>query len=327
MIVDFLRPKIELYRTRTFGDKISDTFAFIRESWRPLLKYFVYLMLPLSIVLAFFYDNFFTGYMSLLGNIEDVDDIGVYDSAMLARFGGMSLGAVVLSVVAGMLLVSLVFSMVRLYQSREQRLLQLAWTELRPELMYCLKRSARLMVAAVVFGVLVVLLATLLIFAAGSLHPALGAVGLMVFYIVIIAVALPLSLLVPIYMLEDDLIVVQAITKAFHLGFATWGGIFAVSFVISLLGSALQTITFMPWYIMVLAKALFMLEGDTTGFMGTAGFSFLQYLLCVWMVLGYLMSSVLMLVALTVQYGHAADKVDGVGVSQKIEKFDELDAF
>ena len=120
---------------------------------------------------------------------------------------------------------------------------------------------------------------------------------------------------------------VHALKKAFRLGFATWGGIFAVMFVMGLLVSALQTITSLPWYVMALAKTLFTLEGDATGFMGTAGYSFLQYLLSVWMVLGYLMSSVLMMVALTVQYGHAADKIDGVGVSQKIDNFDELDAF
>ncbi|MBQ9646076.1 MAG: hypothetical protein IJV24_06950 [Prevotella sp.] len=325
--MELLRPKIEIYRTRTFSDKVSDKFDFIRESWRPLLKNFVYLMLPLCIVLAFFYDNFFAGYLSLLGYMGDGDGMRDYDSAMLVRFGCMSLGALVLSFVTGMLLVALVFSMVRLYQSRELRLQQLTWTELRPELKYCLKRSASLLAVGVVLGVLVALLAMLLVFGAGAIHPGLGIVALMILYIGIMVVVLPLSLLAPVYMLEDYIGILPAIEKSFRLGFATWGGIFAVGFVMSLLGSVLQTITFMPWYIMVLAKTLFMLEGDTTGLMSAAGFSFLQYLLCVWMLLGYLLTSVLMLVALTMQYGHAADIVDGVGVSQKIEKFDELEAF
>lgn len=325
--MELIRTKIELYRMRTFSDKISDTFAFIRETWRPLLKYFVGLMLPLSIVLAFFYDNFFAGYMSLMANIGGGNGAAGYDPATLVRLGGMTLWLLLLSYAAGMVLVALVFSMIRLYKTREQQLQQLEWPALRPELTYCLKRSACLMAVTLVVGVLVFLLAMLIISAAGSIHPALSVVGLLVFYAAVIAVILPLSLLLPAYMLEDSLGVVQALKKAFRLGFATWGGIFAVMFVMGLLVSALQTITSLPWYVMALAKTLFTLEGDATGFMGTAGYSFLQYLLSVWMVLGYLMSSVLMMVALTVQYGHAADKIDGVGVSQKIDNFDELDAF
>ena len=46
------RAKIELYKTRTFSEKLNDTIGFMRESWRTQLKYFIYLMLPCSIVLA-----------------------------------------------------------------------------------------------------------------------------------------------------------------------------------------------------------------------------------------------------------------------------------
>ena len=36
-------PKIELYRIRTFTEKLTDMFNFLRENWRPMLKYFLYL--------------------------------------------------------------------------------------------------------------------------------------------------------------------------------------------------------------------------------------------------------------------------------------------
>ena len=44
---------IKLYRIRRFGEKISDTFDFVRENWRPLLKYITYLLLPVALVQSF----------------------------------------------------------------------------------------------------------------------------------------------------------------------------------------------------------------------------------------------------------------------------------
>ena len=44
------KPLIKLYRTRTFGEKMSDTFDFVRENWRPMLKYFSYQLLGQELV-------------------------------------------------------------------------------------------------------------------------------------------------------------------------------------------------------------------------------------------------------------------------------------
>lgn len=58
-------PQIELYRVRTFTEKLTDTFNFLRDNWRSLLKYFLYLMLPTSIVVALPFNHFFEGYFKL----------------------------------------------------------------------------------------------------------------------------------------------------------------------------------------------------------------------------------------------------------------------
>jgi hypothetical protein len=53
----------------------------------------------------------------------------------------------------------------------------------------------------------------------------------------------------------------------------------------------------------------------------------MEYLACVLQVLGYLLSAVITTVGIQIQYGHACDKVDGVGVAKNIEHFDEFDNF
>ena len=41
------KPKIALYVQRSFGEKLTTTFDFIKENWKPLMKFTTYLMLPL----------------------------------------------------------------------------------------------------------------------------------------------------------------------------------------------------------------------------------------------------------------------------------------
>jgi len=321
--MEFVKPKIELYRVRTFSEKISDTFDFLRETWRPMLKYFLYLMLPVSIVLAFFVNHFMGSYLSMVSAMSG----GSSDMQEAVAMGLMMLGAGVVMCVAAVLMTALIFSMVRLYQWRDDRLRGLTFDELKPELKHCAGRAVRLLLASLLMGVLLGLLLALVIGVLTVISPLLSVAGIIVLYVALVVVMLPLTLVVPVYMLEDDITFVEALQKAWRLGFATWGGIFAVSFVLGLVISALQTLTFMPWYVMVVLKSVFTLQGEGGGFMATGGYSLLQYLSAVWMCLGYSLMSIISTVGLTIQYGHASDKIDGTGVAQKIVKFDELDNF
>ena len=318
------KPRIELYRVRTFSEKISDTFDFIRESWRPLLKYFVYLMLPLSIVLAFFVNNFSSGYMSALVGMSGSES---FETSQMVTFILMMVGTGVVSCIVVVLLMALVYALIRIYQVREERLQGLTYADLRPELFRCASRAVRLLLGILLVTILLCVLIGLLVFVFSLIHPVAAAISLFFVYVASVVVIIPLSLVVPVYMLEDDLTLLEAFQKAWRLGFATWGGIFAVSFVLGLIGFALQMLTWMPWYVMQMAKSYFTLQGEGGGFAGSAGYSLILYLAAIWMCLGYLLVTVLSTVGLTVQYGHASDKIDGMGVARKIEKFDELDKF
>ena len=318
------RPKIELYKTRTFSEKLNDTIGFMRESWRTQLKYFIYLMLPCSIVLAFFMNHFWNGYMSMIMSMQNV-------GSSMSNMGSflLNMGVMILVLLASYtLLVALVFALVRLYRAREDRLKNLTADELKPELMTCLRRSFVLMLATIVVMIVVLLVFGGLIAAATVLNPALGLVALVLLYIALLVVALPMMLVTPIYMLEDDISIIPAFQKAFHLGFPTWGGIFAVVFILGILASIIQTVTMGPWYILFIIKMVFTMSNDLDGsFTNSIFFTFGEYVTCVLQCLGMLLSSVLTLVGLTMQYGHAADKIDGVGVVEKIEQFDEFDNF
>lgn len=322
-------PKIELYRVRTFSDKLTDTFNFLRENWRPMLKYFMYMMLPVSIILALPFNHFFEGYFKLITTIEK----GSFFSNSEGILYGISFIASILGFIfAALLLESFVFAMIRVYDRRPQRLQDVIYSDFRDDLFFCLKRGVIMaLVGLGLFAAIVVIVAIVLALVF-LISPRLGAViaivGLVIFYIALIVLMCPLYMVAPIYLLEDETGVIEAYKKALRLGFATWGGIFAVMFVIGILSSVLQSFTMMPWYLMSLVKTIFTLSSDMDKpFFHSFIYSFIQYLTCILMCLGYMLSMIFSYVAITIQYGHASEKIDGAGVSKRIDKFDEFDNF
>ena len=317
------QPKIELYRKRTFTQKLTDTFGFLRENWKPLTKYFIYIMLPLSIVTAFFANHFFNGYFSIIGAFESA---GTFNDDQLIKFVLSTLAASVVGLLAYLVLIGLVYAMVRLYRLREDRLKNLSWAELKPDLWHCIKRSlwmtlAGLLILLVIIGIFVVVCWGLF-----SIDKILGFLGIVFLYVLALAIVLPMSLAAPAYMLEDDLGVFSAYLKGMRLGFATWGGVLAVTFVVGIITGVVQSFTMLPWYVLSLAKMLVTVANKQEGgFFNTSLFDFIQYLTCILSCLGYFVSAVITIIGLTIQYGHACDKIDGVGVARNIEKFDEFD--
>ena len=312
--MEYVLPKIEIYRTRTFSEKLSDTFAFLRENWRPLLKYFFYLMLPASIVLAFFMNHFMEIYMNFTMSINKGGTFGNYDIVSLLLF---LFGLIVVSGLSYILLGALVFSMVRLYRRRENRLKDLTTEEVKPELLFCLKRAAVLTLAF--FGILVVyiLLGGGIVAMGMIINKVIGLLLLLPIYIVTIVLALSISLVEPVYMLEDDINVWGALGKGLRLGYKTFGGILAVTFIIGLLASVIQTVTSMPWSILYVVKTVFLTAfEDNSAFVNSFLYTVLQYISCVLECLGMLLSSVITTIGLVIQYGHASDKIDGVGVEE-----------
>jgi hypothetical protein len=82
----------------------------------------------------------------------------------------------------------------------------------------------------------------------------------------------------------------------------------------------------LPWYALSMIKMVVTIAGKQDGgFFNSSLYDFIQYLTCIISTLGYFVSAIISLVGITIQYGHACDKIDGVGVARNIEKFDEFD--
>ena len=309
------KPLIKLYRIRTFGEKISDTFDFVRENFRPLLKYLTYLMLPLSLVQAFAQTNFMGGYMDFIEkmgkNVQQSSDV----SQMLSWVGSMTL-MVVVDYVAMMLLVAMVYAMMQHYEQRPQRLEGITGEELRPDVTRMLGRQFIVLITSIVvmalFGVFAVLMALIHI---GMLA---------IVFLVLLAVTPLFALVTPIYLFERETGIVSAYTKSIRLGWKTWGGIVGVGLVLFVIVTIVGSIIETPWTIMLMVKNVLTAQGSETGFVSSFGYTAIQYLLGVISTyVGNLLMS-LLYIGMAYQYGHACEKVDGVTVDRDIENFETL---
>lgn len=306
------KPLIKLYRTRTFGEKISDTFDFVRENWRIMLKYITYLLLPVALIQAYCTNNFMLGYMSLATNISD----GFED--MLPWLGSMALFGLVIYL-AMFLLIALVYTMMQLYEQRPGRLQGITFDELRPGMMW---RMGRLLV--LLLTSLVVMLAIGLVVALVAFLLASVSLSLMFPALLLLALAAPLlALVTPIYLFEP-IGVISAYAKSVRLGWKTWGGIVAVGFVLYFIVYIVQGVVSLPWSIMLILKNVLTLQSSDAGFTATFSYTAIQYLLGVASSFFGNCLMVLLFIGLAYQYGHACDKVDGVSVDKGIEDFETL---
>ena len=154
------KPLIKLYRKRTFGDKLSDTFDFVGENFRTLLKYITYLVLPVAIVQTFCMNNFMTGYMESITAITSGGGRNYAD--MLQWLSSMGLYMLV-QFVAIILVYAVSYTMMQLYEQRPERLKGVTFDDLRPGVVQKCVRQLVLLVTSIAIFVVIVLLMALLI--------------------------------------------------------------------------------------------------------------------------------------------------------------------
>jgi hypothetical protein len=301
------RQKIELYQERTYGEKLSATFAFVSENMQVLLKFLIYFLLPVSLVQAVALNGYFSSAIAISQSGNDATGI--------AKIVG-SMGLMVLLYFVGTILLAvIVYALMHLYGERENRLQGLTWTELKPVFVKMLKRCMML----ILFSILASIVFTALLLGVVSLHPFIG----FVVALCVMMAVFPLALVYPIYFLEDNVTIIEAISKAFRLGFATWGGIFGIFVTLAILVSIVGGIISLPWAILNAMKMVMGANGEE-GFVGSIGYSFIVYLFGVVQCFANYFLYALPLIGLAYQYGHAAEKIDHVTVESDIDRFEQL---
>ena len=311
------KPKIAMYVQRTFGDKLNATFDFIKENWKVLLKYVTYLLLPVSLIQALSMN----GLMGMMLGTADpaVVEAMFTDSGQVVTFVSYYGLLLLISLIGTNLLGALVYTLMRLYNEREQRLSGIEFGELKP-LLY---RNIKRLFSLTLFAIFMMVLIGLVIGVLASLVSSFSVLFVFLLLLVGLLLLAPLLLWGSIYLFED-ISLMKAFSKAFRLGFATWGGVVLMAIVMGFLASILQGVTTMPWYISILVKTFFIASDAGSGIGTSVGYNFMLYLFGVLQAFGAYLAMIFYLVGLAYQYGHAAEKMDSVRIEEDINHFDQL---
>ncbi|WP_300728738.1 hypothetical protein [uncultured Bacteroides sp.] len=296
--------KITLYAKRTFGEKVNAVFDFIRQNAKTLFKYLTYFMLPISILKA----------LSVSSSLQTILSMGASETIDYSQVMTDFTWLILANNIGNIVLISLLFALIRIYNERENGLQGLTMNELLPRFLKNLKRT-----------VIMILLFTMLF------------IFLIFFFVLLLTynenvlffIAIPLAFVMCIglatfpvaYLLEDNPFF-PTLVKTCRLGFRTWGGALAIIIVFGIITWILQKIASLPLGAVQISNNLL---GENTEFLASSpNYIFITYLFSTIEAFGSYLASVLTFLGLAYQYGHSCEKIDNKSVDADIENFDNL---
>ena len=170
-------------------------------------------------------------------------------------------------------------------------------------------------------AVVVLVLVATMIMSIGSKFEAF----LFLLYMAMLAIALPLGLALPLCVFEPELGLFSCVKKALRLGFKTWGTLFVVMLVITMLVQIVSFILMIPFLFTTMTTMFFEIDSSqyaSLAYTSSAWFSVLTFASSLLFCFGLLLMSALSFVAFAFCYGRAADKVEGVSVKNAVQNFD-----
>ncbi len=308
--------RINLYASRSIGETLSATFDFVTQNFVPLIKFLSAFLLPVSALMGLSYQSMF----SSLANIENLND----ETDQILSVVMSYVPVFVLCLIGALLTVAVTYTLMQKYQQRDNLLKGLTLSEIKPLLKHNLWRVLKMLLLLTLIGivafVVLVLVATMII-SIGSKFEAF----LFLLYMAMLAIALPLGLVLPLCVFEPELSLFSCVKKALRLGFKTWGTLFVVMLVITMLVQIVSFILMIPFLFTTMTTMFFEIDSSqyaSLAYTNSAWFSVLTFASSLLFCFGLLLMSALSFVAFAFCYGRAADKVEGVSVKNAVQNFD-----
>lgn len=312
--------RIPLYASRSIGETLSATFDFVAQNFVPLIKFLSAFLLPVSALMGLSYQSL----LSSFAHIEDYDD---ETELILSAVTGY-IPVFVLCLIGALLTVAVTYTLMQKYQQRDNLLKGITLNEIKPLLKHNFWRLLKMLLLLTLIGmvafVALVLVAAMIMSIGGKFE-----VFLFLLYMAMLAIALPLGLVLPMCVFEPELSLFSCVKKALRLGFKTWGTLFVVMLVITMLVQIVSLILIIPFMFTTVASMFFEIDSSqyaSLAYTSSAWFSVLTFASSLLFCFGLLLMSALSFVAFAFCYGRAADKVEGVSVKNAVQNFDSTDS-
>lgn len=308
--------RINLYASRSIGETLSATFDFVTQNFVPLIKFLSAFLLPVSALMGLSYQSMFSSF----AHIDNLND----ETEQILSVVMSYLPVLLLCLIGALLTVAVTYTLMQKYQQRDNLLKGLTLSEIKPLLKHNLWRVLKMLLLLTLIGmvafVVLVLVATM-IMSIGSKFEAF----LFLLYMAMLAIALPLGLALPLCVFEPELGLFSCVKKALRLSFKTWGTLFVVMLVITMLVQIVSFILMIPFLFTTMTTMFFEIDSTqyaSLAYTSSAWFSVLTFASSLLFCFGLLLMSALSFVAFAFCYGRAADKVEGVSVKNAVQNFD-----
>lgn len=308
--------RINLYASRSIGETLSATFDFVTQNFVPLIKFLAAFLLPVSALMGLSYQSMFSSF----ANIENLND----ETDMILSVVTSYLPVLLLCLIGALLTVAVTYTLMQKYQQRDNLLKGVTLSEIKPLLKHNLWRVFKMLLLLTLIGIVafvVLVLVAAMIMSIGSKFEAF----LFLLYMAMLAIALPLGLVLPLCVFEPELGLFSCVKKALRLGFKTWGTLFVVMLVITMLVQIVSFILMIPFLFTTMTTMFFEIDSSqyaSLAYTSSAWFSVLTFASSLLFCFGLLLMSALSFVAFAFCYGRAADKVEGVSVKNAVQNFD-----
>lgn len=312
--------RIPLYASRSIGETLSATFDFVAQNFVPLIKFLSAFLLPVSALMGLSYQSL----VSSFAHIEDYDD---ETELILSAVTGY-IPVFVLCLIGALLTVAVTYTLMQKYQQRDNLLKGITLNEIKPLLKHNFWRLLKMLLLLTLIGMVAfvaLVLVAAMIMAIGGKFEAF----LFLLYMAMLAIALPLGLVLPMCVFEPELSLFSCVKKAVRLGFKTWGTLFVVMLVITMLVQIVSVILIIPFMFTTVTSMFFEIDSSqyaSLAYTSSAWFSVLTFASSLLFCFGLLLMSALSFVAFAFCYGRAADKVEGVSVKNAVQNFDSTDS-
>lgn len=312
--------RINLYASRSIGETLSATFDFVTQNFVPLIKFLSAFLLPVSALMGLSYQSMFSSF----AHIDYLKD----ETELILSVVMSYLPVLLLCLIGALLTVAVTYTLMQKYQQRDNLLKGLTLSEIKPLLKHNLWRVFKMLLLLTLIGIVafvVLVLVATMIMSIGSKFEAF----LFLLYMAMLAIALPLGLVLPMCVFEPELSLFSCVKKALRLGFKTWGTLFVVMLVITMLVQIVSFILMIPFLFTTMTSMFFEIDSTqyaSLAYTSSAWFSVLTFASSLLFCFGLLLMSALSFVAFAFCYGRAADKVEGVSVKNAVQNFDSTDS-